>query len=108
MNNLALAQCRLGKFHDAYKSFARAGGEFNGRLNTATLAERMGYDNEAIAQYEAARRLQPDSTVVLRRLADLYHRAGQSEKADDAQHAFASVSGEAVAIINRRLFSEGA
>jgi Tfp pilus assembly protein PilF len=97
LNNLALAQCRLGKFHDAYKNFARASGEFNGHVNTATLAERMGYDNEAIEQYEAARKLQPDSTVVLSRLADLYHRAGQSEKAEETQHTFASVSGEAMA-----------
>jgi Tfp pilus assembly protein PilF len=97
LNNLALAQCRLGKFKDAYKSFARAGGEFNGRLNTATLAERMGYDNEAIEQYEAARRLQPESTVVLRRLADLYHRAGDHDKAEAAQHALDGVSGDAVA-----------
>src|SRR5205085_363145 len=97
LNNLALAQCRLGKFHDAYKNFARAGGEFNGRVNTATLAERMGYDNEAIAQYEAARRLQPDSAFVLRRLTDLYHRTGQGEKAEEARHTFAGVNGEAVA-----------
>src|SRR5205085_781163 len=97
LNNLALAECRLGKFHDAYKNFARAGGEFNGRVNTATLAERMGYDNEAIAQYEAARRLQPDSAFVLRRLTDLYHRTGQGEKAEEARHTFAGVNGEAVA-----------
>jgi Flp pilus assembly protein TadD len=81
LNNLALAQCRLGKYEDAYKNFARAGGEFNGRLNTATMLERQGRDTEAIQYYEAARRLQPDSSVALHRLADLYQRAGRSEDA---------------------------
>lgn len=81
-NNLALAQCRLGKTEDCFKSFARAGGELTGRLNTATLLERMGHDMDAIPYYEAALRLQPKSSVALRRLADLYGRAGRS---DDAQ-----------------------
>ncbi|MGB7926040.1 MAG: tetratricopeptide repeat protein [Pyrinomonadaceae bacterium] len=81
-NNLALAQCRLGKTEDCFKSFTRAGGELTGRLNTATLLERMGHDTEAIPYYEAALRLQPKSSVVLRRLADLYRRAGRP---DDAQ-----------------------
>src|SRR5918998_915523 len=66
-NNLALAQCRLGKTEDCFKSFARAGGELTGRLNTATLLERMGHQTEAIPYYEAALRLQPKSSVALRR-----------------------------------------
>jgi tetratricopeptide (TPR) repeat protein len=81
-NNLALAQCRLGKTEDCFKSFARAGGELTGRLNTATLLERMGHNTEAIPYYEAALRLQPKSSVALRRLADLYRLVGRS---DDAQ-----------------------
>lgn len=97
LNNLALAQCRLGKFDDAFKNFARAGGEFTGRMNTATLAERMGRESEAIHQYEAARRLQPDSNVVLTRLADLYRRIGQSEKADAASHALNGIKDETIA-----------
>ncbi|HEX8071707.1 MAG TPA: tetratricopeptide repeat protein [Pyrinomonadaceae bacterium] len=97
LNNLALAQCRLGKFNDAFKSFARAGGEFQGRVNTATLAERMGRDPEAIAQYEAARRLQPESAVVLRRLADLYRRTGQPDKAAEAQQALGGAKDENIA-----------
>ena len=97
LNNLALAQCRLGKFNDAFKSFARAGGEFTGRVNTATLAERMGRDPEAIEQYEAARRLQPTATAVLRRLEDLYRRVGQSEKAAEAHRALSDAADEAVA-----------
>jgi tetratricopeptide (TPR) repeat protein len=97
LNNLALAQCRLGKFNDAFKNFARAGGEFDGRVNTATLAERMGRDADAIAQYEAARRLQPESAVVLRRLADLYRRVGQNDKAAEAQQALSGAKPENIA-----------
>jgi tetratricopeptide (TPR) repeat protein len=97
LNNLALAQCRLGKFDDAFKNFARAGGEFNGRMNTATLAERMGRDTEAIEQYEAARRIQRDSPAVLHRLEDLYRRAGQSDKAEEAHRALNGMKDETVA-----------
>jgi tetratricopeptide (TPR) repeat protein len=78
LNNLALAQCRLGKFDDAFKSFSRAGGEFNARLNVASLLERQGRDDEAIKHYEAARRLQPGSSDVQRRLADLYARTNRN------------------------------
>ncbi|HEX8853466.1 MAG TPA: tetratricopeptide repeat protein, partial [Pyrinomonadaceae bacterium] len=85
LNNLALAQCRLGKYDDALKNFARAGGEFNARMNVAALLERAGRDEDAIRHYEQARRLQPESTGVLRRLADLYARTGQSAQAEDAR-----------------------
>lgn len=85
LNNLALAQMRLGKTDDAYKNFARAGGEMTGRLNTASLLERMGRDDEAIKHYEAARRLQPNSEIVQRRLADLYRRTGRQAEASPTQ-----------------------
>jgi Flp pilus assembly protein TadD len=90
LNNLALAQVRLGKTDDAYKNFARAGGELTGRLNTAAMLERLGRDEEAIKQYEAARRAQPNSVVALRRLADLYRRTGHSNEAQAAQTALNS------------------
>ena len=78
LNNLALALCRLGKFEDAYKQFARAAGELTGRLNTATMLERFGRDDEAIKYYEAARRVDPNNSVAVRRLADLYQRTGRT------------------------------
>lgn len=78
LNNLALALCRLGKFEDAYKQFARAGGELTGRLNTATMLERFGRDDEAIKYYEAARRVDPNNSIAVRRLADLYQRTGRT------------------------------
>ncbi|MEP6743312.1 MAG: tetratricopeptide repeat protein [bacterium] len=55
LNNLALAQSQLGKFDDAYKNFARAGGEITGRLNVANQLEIAGRSEEALKHYEAAR-----------------------------------------------------
>jgi len=89
LNNLGLAQCRLGKFDDAFKNFTRAGGEYNGRINTATLLERAGREVEAVKHYEEARRLQPNSTVALQRLAELYERGGRSRDAEIARSALA-------------------
>jgi Flp pilus assembly protein TadD len=94
LNNLALAQCRLGKYEDAYKSFARAGGEVTGRLNTATMLERAGRNDEAIAHYEAVRRLQPTNAVALRRLADLYASVGRYDDSKAAQRALSPNAGE--------------
>ncbi|HEX8845474.1 MAG TPA: tetratricopeptide repeat protein [Pyrinomonadaceae bacterium] len=90
LNNLALAQSRLGKYDDAYKNFARAGGEVTGRLNTASMLERLGRDDEALKHYEAARRAQPNSAVVLRKLADLYRRTGRNSEAQTIEHALAN------------------
>jgi Flp pilus assembly protein TadD len=80
-NNLALAQSRLGKYDDAYRSFARSGGEYQGRLNVAAMLERAGREEQAIEHYEAARRLQPASEFVLRRLSELYARNGHHVEA---------------------------
>jgi len=55
LNNLALTQSQLGKFDDAYKNFARAGGEIEGRLNVANRLEIAGRSDEARQHYEAAR-----------------------------------------------------
>ncbi|HVF50204.1 MAG TPA: tetratricopeptide repeat protein [Pyrinomonadaceae bacterium] len=87
LNNLALAQCRLGKYDDAFKSFARAGGEFNARLNVAALLERSGREHEAIKHYEHARRLQPNSMDVQRRLASLYSRVSRDVYTDTVNDA---------------------
>lgn len=92
LNNLALAQARSGKYDDAYKTFARAGGELSASLNTATMLERAGRDDEAIKYYESARHIQPDSTVALRRLADLYQRAGRIDDADQARHQMSELA----------------
>lgn len=87
LNNLALAQVRLGRFDDAYRNFARAGGEYSGHANVAALLVRMGRDDVAVSHLEAARRLQPSSPNVLRQLAELYERTGDRAKADEARQA---------------------
>lgn len=97
-NNLALAQCRLGKYDDAFKSFARAGGEFQGRINVAALLERAGRDEEAVKHYEHARRLQPNATAVLRRLVELYDRAGRRDDAQTARQSLESVERQETAL----------
>lgn len=95
-NNLALAQCRLGKYEDAYKSFARSGGEYQGRLNVAAMLERAGRDEQAIEHYEAARRAQPAAEFVLRRLAELYARNGHGDRAEQTRLALAGYANEQI------------
>src|SRR5882724_7103275 len=90
LNNLGLALCRLGRFEDAYKHFARAAGPLTGNLNTARMLERFGRDDDAIKYYEDARRIDPSSTMALRRLADLYKRTGRPEQAQTAGSALGS------------------
>lgn len=92
LNNLGLALCRLGKFQDAYKNFARAAGPLTGNLNTARMLERFGREEDAIRYYEDARRLDPDNTLALRRLADLYQRTGRPEQSQTASNVLAGVS----------------
>ena len=84
LNNLGLALCRLGKFEEAYKYFARAGGEFTGNVNVATMLERLGRDEEAIKYYQAAYRIDPSSQLAARRLLSLYQRTGRFNSAQAA------------------------
>ena len=89
LNNLGLAFCRLGKIDEAYKAFARAGGSLTGNLNTAKMLERFGREDDAIRYYEAARAVDPGNTIALRRLADLYQRAGRAAESEGARAALA-------------------
>jgi Tfp pilus assembly protein PilF len=94
LNNLGLALCRLGKFDEAYKNFARASGPYTGNLNTARMLERFGREDDAIKYYEAARRIDPNSTLALKRLADLYKRTGRTDPSQTPTNALAGVTGE--------------
>jgi Tfp pilus assembly protein PilF len=87
LNNLALAQVRLGRFDDAYKNFARASNDYDAHMNTAALADRMGRDSSAAEHYEAAHKLRPTSETALRRLVELYQRGGHDERLARAQHS---------------------
>jgi len=91
LNNLGLALCRLGKFQDAFRHFARAAGPLTGNLNTARMLERFGREEDAIRYYEDARRIDPNSSFALRRLADLYMRVGKPVQAEAARNALAGI-----------------
>jgi len=92
LNNLGLAYCRLGKIDEAYKAFTRATGPLNGNLNTAKMLERFGREDIAIRYYEAARTIDPNNTLALRRLADLYQRVGRAMESEAARSALALAS----------------
>ena len=98
LNNLGLALCRLGKFQDAFKHFARAAGPLTGNLNTARMLERFGREDDAIRYYEDARRIDPQSTFALRRLADLYQRVGKPNQAEAARNSLAGVPATLAAV----------
>ncbi|HEX7296272.1 MAG TPA: tetratricopeptide repeat protein [Pyrinomonadaceae bacterium] len=101
LNNLALALCRLGKWDEAYDYFERAGGPLVGSLNTAKMFERFAREDDAIRYYEKARQIDPNNSMALRRLADLYNRVGRTAEAEavraviaSSQHASAASPGK--------------
>jgi Tfp pilus assembly protein PilF len=98
LNNLGLAYCRLGKVDEAYKAFTRAMGPLNGNLNMAKMMERFAREDDAIHYYEAARQIDVNNTIALRRLTDLYQRVGRSADADSARAALALASNNTVSV----------
>jgi len=98
LNNLGLAYCRLGKVDEAYKAFTRATGPLSGNLNMAKMMERFAREDDAIRYYEAARQIDSNNTIALRRLTDLYQRAGRSADADSARAALAIASNGTISV----------
>ncbi len=94
LNNLGLAYCRLGKIDEAYKAFSRATGPLTGNLNTAKMLERFGREDDAIRYYEAARTIDPNNSLALQRLADLYQRVGRATDSDALRLALAQNTGK--------------
>ena len=86
-NNLGLAQCRRGKFDDAFESFTHAVGEFNGHLNVAAQLMAHGGAKEAINHLEKAQRMQPNSADVLAKLVNLYEMTGRARDAETARRS---------------------
>ena len=84
-NNLAIAQCQRGKFDDAYQSFVRAVGEYDGHVNMAAQLLAQGLGQEAIKHLEVAQSMRPNSIEVLTRLAGLYRMTGRITDADTAR-----------------------
>jgi Flp pilus assembly protein TadD len=91
-NNLGLAQAELGKFDEAYKSFGRIGGEFNGRLNIAARLESQGLNEKATKQLEKALLVKPKSREALARLAALYEREGRTADAQKVRSTLADLN----------------
>jgi Tfp pilus assembly protein PilF len=100
LNNLGLAYCRLGKIDEAYKAFARATGPVTGNLNTAKMLERFGREDDAIRYYESARNLEPNNTIALRRLSNLYDRVGRPADSQAARAALAIASNGTMLVTN--------
>ena len=96
-NNLGMVQAELRKFDDAYKSFALAVGEFDGHMNIATRAQRLGYDKEAIEHLEKARAIKPNTLDILARLVVLYGRTGQTQQATEARTSLLAIQATAAA-----------
>jgi Flp pilus assembly protein TadD len=94
-NNLGLAQCELGRFNEAYKSFATAQGEFKGHLNLATRLQNVGKANEAIKHLEKALILQPNSVEALEPLVSLYENTGRHNQAQNVRKSLLTLRGVA-------------
>lgn len=86
-NNLGIVQAKLGKFDESFRSFARATNEYDAHLRLAGIHEFERRDKQAIRHYEAALRLQPNTSAVLERLVALYERTGDHTKAILARRA---------------------
>ncbi|HKE59805.1 MAG TPA: tetratricopeptide repeat protein, partial [Pyrinomonadaceae bacterium] len=92
-NNLGLAQCELGRFNEAYKSFAAAQGEFKGHLNIAARLQNVGKANEAIKHLEKALILQPNSVEALEPLVNLYESTGKQNQAQNVRKSLLTLRG---------------
>ncbi len=96
-NNLALVQCERGKFDDAYESFVRAVGEYQGRMNIAAQLQQHGHAKEAIKHLEQAQALKPNSTDVLNKLVSLYEMTGRLSDAETARRSLIALKTSAEA-----------
>lgn len=84
-NSLGIVEARLRRYDDAFKHFAAASNDYDAHLKLASILEDQRRDRDAIRHYEAALRLQPGTSAVLERLAALYERTGQHDKAEQAR-----------------------
>lgn len=94
-NNLAIAQCQRGKFEDAYQSFVRAVGEYDGHVNMAAQLLAQGLGQEAIKHLEVTQSLRPNSIEVLSRLAGLYRMTGRISDAETTRKTLLALQASA-------------
>jgi tetratricopeptide (TPR) repeat protein len=67
----------------------------------AKMLERFAREDDAIRYYEAARQIDPNNTIALRRLADLYQRVGRSVESENARVALAMALNNSVPTTGR-------
>jgi Tfp pilus assembly protein PilF len=96
-NNLGLVQCERGKFDDAYQSFARAVGEYQGHMSVAAQLQQRGHAKDAIKHLESAQAMQPNSTDVLNKLVSLYEMTGRHSDAEMARRSLVALKTSAEA-----------
>ena len=96
-NNLALVQCEREKFDDAYESFVRAVGEYQGRMNIAAQLQQHGRAKDAIKHLEYAQAMKPNSTDVLNKLVSLYEMTGRVSDAETARRTLIALKTSAEA-----------
>ena len=90
-NNLGLTQSKREKFDDAYESFARAVGEFNGHINVAAQLQQHGYAKDAIKHLEKAQAMKPNSPDLLAKLVSLYEMTGRHTDAETARRSLVAL-----------------
>jgi len=90
-NNLAVTQCQRAKFDDAYESFVKAVGEFDGHLKLAAQLQMRGYGKDAIMHLEKAQAIRPNSVEVLTKLVALYDMTGRPTDAESARRSLVAL-----------------
>lgn len=83
--SIGFVQVQRGNYKEAFKSFARASGEYDAHLKMAEFFETARREKDAVKHYEAALRIQPDASAVLERLVALYERTGRRTEAEAAR-----------------------
>ncbi len=92
-NNLGLAYGRKGEFVKAKSEFVKAVGEHGALLNMGYLFSQQGRYQQAIEQFEAALKLQPNSTVAMNNLAQVYDRVGRARDAEMMTDQYKKLAG---------------
>ena len=90
-NNLGLTQSKREKFDDAYASFVRAVGEYNGHVNIAAQLQQHGKAKDAIEHLEKAQAMRPNSVDVLSKLVGLYEMTGRHSDAETARRSLVAL-----------------
>ncbi|MFN7927181.1 MAG: tetratricopeptide repeat protein [Blastocatellia bacterium] len=95
MNNLGLSYGRRGDYTRAKDQFVKAVGEQGAYLNLGYIYSQQGRYQQAIENFEAALRLQPNSLVAMTSLAQVYDRVGRARESAMLQEQYKKLSNAA-------------